>query len=179
MRFTALFAAAALLIVPAPAQSRGSRASIIVKHRFTGLVCAGLCVNEVWTVYPEGVVTYGTEGDEHKERMISPAKLQVGREAASGFLREMNSLLQIRKLTKPSECKGPSRVSNIWDWDIVFPAISADKRILTCNNGRAVLGAWRRALVALGMPGGIAGGWNHNVKLLDPARLAPTKADGS
>ena len=175
MRMYAL-AAATFVIAAACAPSRGQSADITIVHRFTGLACGGLCVDEIVTVSIDGHVRWQLEDPAALQLQVSalrartpPTEFLASHQAAAAFAQQLSAVKPNADLADPSGCDAPGHVKDVWDWEIQWTSPKPARRLRTCDSNQLVLGAWRKAIAALGMPQGLAGDLKPGVKRLAPS----------
>lgn len=170
LRLPLALAFVALLTTPGLAYSRGP--AIIVTHRFTGSVCAGLCVDETVTVFPDGRVTWQYLDPLKKTARSYLAKLNVGSKFAGAYIRKMQRVKPSVNRKSRTGCGSEADRRGVWDWEISWPSDTPARQYFTCGADRAVSATWRSALVALGMRDGLIdrSRWKANVRLISPFR---------
>lgn len=146
----------------APQPSSVDRIELV--QRFTGFVCAGVCVDQRVVVSADGHVSWQINPLSRR-----PSKLLhflVKPSAAAEYIREMNAVRPGADLTDRTGCNADGHARNKSDWNIEWVGAGRPIRLRSCDEDRRVALAWRAALKALGMPYGIAEPIGSDVKEL-------------
>lgn len=159
-----------MLTTSKPAYSRGP--TINVTHRFTGLSCAGLCVDETMTVFFDSRVIWKFSDPSKKAARTYSAKLNVGSKFAGAYIRKMQRLKPSVISKSRTGCGAEADRRGVWDWEISWPSDTPALQYFTYDADRAVSANWRSALVALGMRDGLIdrSRWKANVRLVSEVR---------
>lgn len=168
MRYTVLVASALSMAFAAPIVPPTATTQIVVVHRFTSTVCAGLCVDETIRVSSDGRVTWLYRAPHQQYfhwSQVKPARFLVPRRAAAAFGQHMTAIEPPRDQSDAHGCYAPQHVRE-WDWDIRWTTHHQTRRLLSCDANRQIQATWAGAIRALGMPGGLTGPFDPAVQRL-------------
>ncbi|HJQ15905.1 MAG TPA: hypothetical protein VJ859_02805 [Allosphingosinicella sp.] len=159
------------MILLAQSASATANADIVIVHRFTGTMCAGLCVDETVTVSFDGRVTWNLH-DASWPNEGRPLEFQVSREAVAAFAKRMDDAKPKSDRVDHSGCDAADHVPGAWDWEIQWNSPAPPRHLLTCDRSTFVQQTWWKAIEALGMPHGIVGDHGPGVRRLSPTAPA-------
>ena len=135
-----------------------SIAQVVVKHRFTSTVCAGLCFDETVSVLADGHVLWRTQPSWVRLKIRYPTRrFLVRRDAAASFISAISQVRPTETSSDRTGCAAENHIRHAWDWEIEWKGVERPIQLRSCDGDKRIMSAWRVGLKLLGIPSGLAG----------------------